>query len=90
MAQLVVRNLDESVKRRLKQRAVKNGRSLEGEVREILSLSVKKASAAKPEGEKGFGTQLAEIFAGKVPPDFEIPNFRDAPFRIVDFGDDDS
>lgn len=90
MAQLVVRNLDENVKRRLKQRAAKNGRSLEGEVREILSLSVKREPAAKPKSEKGFGTQLAEIFAGKVPPDFEIPNFRDAPFRIVDFGDDDS
>ena len=90
MAQLLVRNIDEATKRRLKKRAEANGRSLEGEVREILSLSVKKKPAAKPKSEKGFGTQLAEIFAGKVPPDFEIPNFRDAPFRIVDFGDDDS
>jgi len=85
MAQLVVRNLDENVKRRLKQRAAKNGRSLEGEVREILSLSVKKEPAAKPKGEKGFGTQLAEIFAGKVPPDFKIEEIRGDWGRPVDF-----
>ena len=85
MAQLVVRNLDEGVKRRLKQRAVKNGRSLEGEVREILSLSVKKEPAVKPKKEKGFGTQLAEIFAGKVPPDFKIEEIRGDWGRPVDF-----
>jgi plasmid stability protein len=85
MAQLVVRNLDEGVKRRLKQRAAKNGRSLEGEVREILSLSVKKEPAAKPKNKKGFGTQLAEIFAGKVPPDFKIEEIRGDWGRPVDF-----
>jgi plasmid stability protein len=85
MAQLVVRNLDEGVKRRLKQRAVKNGRSLEGEVREILSLSVKKEPVAKPKKEKGFGTQLAEIFAGKVPPDFKIEEIRGGWGRPADF-----
>jgi plasmid stability protein len=89
MAQLVVRDLEESVKRRLKQRATKNGRSLEGEVREILrdaagsQKSAKNAKNAVPQ--KGLGTQLMELFAGKVPPDFEIPNFRDEPVRAVDF-----
>lgn len=77
MAQLVVRNLEESVKRRLKRRAAKNGRSLEGEVREILSLSVKKEPLANAENRKGFGTLLVEHFAGKVPPEFRIPNIRD-------------
>jgi antitoxin FitA len=58
MAQLVVRNLEESVKRRLRQRAVKNGRSLEGEVREILKLSVKVERGAKSGAtEKRLGTQ---------------------------------
>jgi antitoxin FitA len=58
MAQLVVRNLEESVKRRLKQRAVKNGRSLEGEVREILKLSVKVERGAKSgAAEMRLGTQ---------------------------------
>lgn len=86
MAQLVVRNLDEGVKKRLKQRALKNGRSLEGEVREILRDTVKKgASARKRATAKGFGTRLAEIFEGKVPPEFEIPNFRNEPVRPAKF-----
>ncbi|HXL98594.1 MAG TPA: hypothetical protein VN932_01590 [Rhizomicrobium sp.] len=87
MAQLVVRDLEESVKRRLKQRAVKHGRSLEGEVREILrsATAVVRKRTRRTGHEKGLGTQLMEIFAGKVPPEFEIPNFRNEPVRAVDF-----
>ena len=40
MAAITVRRLDESVVRRLKARAEINGRSLEGEVRQILSAVV--------------------------------------------------
>ncbi len=36
MAQIIVRNLDDAVVRRLKQRAESNNRSLEAEVRQIL------------------------------------------------------
>ena len=86
MAQLVVRNLEESVKRHLKQRAAQNGRSLEGEVRDILTRAVKADRSDRREpGRKGFGTRLAEIFAGKVPPEFEIPNFRSEPVRPAKF-----
>jgi antitoxin FitA len=91
MAQLVVRNLEEDVKRRLKQRADRNGRSLEGEVREILSASVTIEQKKKEEPEaKGFGTRLAEIFAGTEPPDFVNRAFREEPVRTVDFDDDRS
>jgi antitoxin FitA len=72
MAQLVVRNLEEGVKRRLKARATKNGRSLEGEVREILRKSTESAAKLPPAPAKGFGTLLAEIFAD-TPKDFKIP-----------------
>ncbi len=41
MAQILVRNLDESVIERLKARARNNGRSLEAEVRQILEQSAK-------------------------------------------------
>jgi len=60
MAQLVVRNLDDRVKARLRKRAERNGRSMEEEVRVILrdALREKKPSA------KGLGTRLAECFAG--------------------------
>lgn len=76
MAQLVVRNLAEGVKKRLKARAARNGRSLEGEVRDILTGAVKAAAHTRAKPEKGFGTLMAEHFAGKVPPDFKIPDIR--------------
>lgn len=37
MASITVRNLDESVKKRLRKQAAENGRSLEAEVRDILN-----------------------------------------------------
>lgn len=60
MAQLLVRNLESSVKARLQRRAKRNGRSMEEEVREIL-----RAAAHKDEekSEFGLGTEIAEIFA---------------------------
>jgi plasmid stability protein len=85
MAQLVVRNIDEGVKKRLKVRAARNGRSLEGEVRDILSGAVKKPPARRPKAKKGFGTRLVEIFAGKVPSDFKIPDIRSEPPRPAKF-----
>jgi antitoxin FitA len=60
MAQLLVRNIEESVKRRLKKRAEANGRSLEGEVREILRSA---ADVSKRPDQKNFGTRFASYFA---------------------------
>jgi plasmid stability protein len=86
MAQLVVRDLEDNVKRRLKRRADKHGRSLEGEVREILRASVRVVPAKKPTPPvKGLGTQLAELFAGKVPPGFKIEELRGEWMKPVDF-----
>lgn len=47
MAVITVRRLDDSVLRRLKARAETNGRSLEGEVRQILSAAVEDDMEAK-------------------------------------------
>ena len=92
MAQLVVRNLEEAVKRRLRTRARVHGRSLEGEVREILREAAAAGLPAKavPNAvrgtvQKGFGTLLTEHFAGKVPPEFKIPNIRGEPPRPAKF-----
>ena len=60
MAQLIVRNLDENVKRRLQRRARESGRSLEGEVREILRAAA--AESAKRGATKGFGTRFSAFF----------------------------
>ncbi len=48
MAQLIVRNLDDSVKMKLSQRARKNGHSTEEEVRNILRNAVGKAGSRAP------------------------------------------
>lgn len=47
MAAITVRRLDESVVQRLKARAASNGRSLEGEVRQILGSAVDDDMEAK-------------------------------------------
>ena len=60
MAQLVVRNIEDTVKRRLKKRAETHGRSLEGEVREILRAAV---DVPKNPEQKDFGTKFAAFFA---------------------------
>ena len=60
MAQLIVRNLDDAVKRKLQRRAARHGRSMEEEVRDILRNAVK--DDTKPR--KGLGTEIAELFKG--------------------------
>jgi antitoxin FitA len=60
MAQLIVRNLDDSVKRKLQRRAARHGRSMEEEVRDILRDAVR--NEGKPR--KGLGTEIAELFKG--------------------------
>jgi antitoxin FitA len=58
MAQLIVRQIESSVKENLQRRAKRHSRSLEEEVREILR------DAAKPEGQKNrrLGTEIARLF----------------------------
>jgi antitoxin FitA len=80
MAQLVVRNLEQSVKTRLQRRARHNGRSMEEEVREILRHAVHEAAAS----ERGLGTRIAALFKGKGL-DFEIPELRGYSVKPVRF-----
>ena len=47
MAQLLVRNLDDRLKRRLQRRAKRHGRSMEAEAREILRNALREDKAAK-------------------------------------------
>ncbi len=57
MAQLLVRNLDEDVKARLRVLAAEHGHSMEGEVRTILRRAV---AVARPK--QGLGTEIAALF----------------------------
>src|SRR5215216_3313693 len=71
MAQLLVRNLEAEVKARLRDRAARNGRSMEEEVRSILREAVGNDSQAA----EGLGTDIARRFQGKGL-DFDIPEWR--------------
>lgn len=80
MAQLVVRNLEESVKKRLQRRARRHGRSMEAEVRDIL-----RNAANEPEPRTtGLGTEIANLFKGKGY-DFEATELRGHPVRPATF-----
>jgi plasmid stability protein len=71
MTQLLVRNLEDEVKSRLRARARRHGRSTEEEVREILRDAVKNESAPM----KPLGSRLRERFAG-IGREDEIPELR--------------
>jgi antitoxin FitA len=60
MAQFVVRNLEEDVTRKLKQRAKRHARSMEDEVRHILRTAV----LQRPEPAQKLGTKIAQRFRG--------------------------
>ena len=58
MASLTVRQLDEKLKKLLRLRAARHGRSMEEEVRDILRNAVKDEERER----KGFGTAAAALF----------------------------
>ena len=73
MAQLVVRNLEDTVKARLQRRARRHGHSMEEEARDILLNAVR-----HEEDERApLGTRLKARFAG-VGLDADIPEVRGA------------
>ena len=80
MPQFVVRNLEESVTRRLKRRAERHGRSMEEEVRHILRNAVREV---KP-GAVRLGTRIAARFQ-KIGLDSDIPEVRGEAPKPADF-----
>ena len=81
MAQLVVRNLEEDVKARLRARAKRHRRSLEAEVREILR-NVAQADG-KPVG--GLGSDIAALFKDCGFREGEIQEIRGYPVKPAIF-----
>jgi plasmid stability protein len=85
MATLTIRNLDETVKRRLQVRAALNGRSMEAEAREALSkLVVSNPISAEPE--EDLGTAIRKRFAPFGGVELEIPprQFSSRPIPTFD------
>ncbi len=79
MAQLLVRNLDDDVKAKLKRRARRHGRSTEEEVRDILRNAVTGEDGPTPP----LGSRLAARFAG-IGLREEIAELRGHPARPAD------
>jgi plasmid stability protein len=79
MAQLIVRNLEDDVKRRLQARARRHGRSTEEEVRDILRHAVRDEGAPKP----GLGSRIAARFAGRGV-DLDLTGLRGQQPRAAD------
>jgi plasmid stability protein len=79
MAALNIRNLDETVKRRLQVRAARHGRSMEAEVRAILADSVQ-----EPADSAGLFTTLLDRFGALGGVELDLPA-REDPARSADF-----
>lgn len=79
MAQLLVRNLEEDVKEKLRQRALRHGHSTEEEVRQILRSAV-----LTPAARKGLGSRIAAHFS-QAGFEGEIEELRGGPPRPADF-----
>ena len=69
MASITVRNLDESLKRRLRVRAAENGRSMEQEARDILRAALDEDAAPT----KNLGTAIHELFRPLGGVELKIP-----------------
>jgi antitoxin FitA len=81
MAQVVVRNIDDDVKARLKQRAAQHGWSMEEEVRQILRKAVAEPRPALVK----LGSRMAARFAG-VGLSGELPQLQGQAVVPMDFG----
>lgn len=84
MAQILVRNIEDQVKRRLQSRAKRHGRSMEAEVREIIRNSLREEEA--PTG--GLGSEMVALFSGQgVYLDEPIQEIRGMRMQIPDFNE---
>jgi antitoxin FitA len=82
MAQLLVRNLEDDVKERLKERARRYGMSLEELARDLL-----RAAAVAPDKERKLGSEIAARFKGIGFKEGEIQELRGYTIKPADFGE---
>lgn len=85
MGQILVRNVDEPLKKRLQRRAKRHGRSMEAEVREILRDALKKEDERS---QFGLGSEIVALFSGQgigLEEGEEIQEWRGYPVEPVKF-----
>ncbi len=75
MASITIRNLDDSLKSRLRVQAAVHGRSMEDEARDILRSALNR----EPQGPKALGTAIHELF--KPFGGFDLPEIPREPMR---------
>jgi len=80
MGQLVVRNIENTVKARLRRRAKRHGRSMEEEVRDILRNAVNEEGIPS----RGLGTEISSLFT-KVGLESDIRELRGNEIRPASF-----
>lgn len=80
MAQIIVRDLEDDVKARLKRRAARHGRSMEEEVRHILRDAVKEQNRRLPK----LGSRMAARFA-KMGLTMDLPELHGELPRSAEF-----
>ena len=69
MASMMIRNLDDRVKEKIRVRAAKNGRSMEEEARRLLASAIDQP----PKEEVGLGTSIRRRFAKYGLDKLELP-----------------
>ena len=83
MAQVIVRNLEDDVRDKLRDRAAAHGCSMEEEIRIILREAVLRDPAVP---DVGFGSRAAKRFQ-KIGLEREIEELRGGPPRAAEFGE---
>lgn len=79
MAQIIVRNIDDALKQKLRIRADHEGHSMEEEVRRILSCAL----AEKPQG---LGSEISEYFRG-IDDEFDAHELKGQDLRPADLSE---
>ncbi len=80
MAQMIVRDIEDSVKQSLKRRAARHGRSMEEEAREIL----RRAAREEERPPVKLGSRIAARFSGNGL-DVELPELHGTEARPASF-----
>lgn len=84
MAQLIVRNLEDDVRDKLRDRAQSHGQSMEEEVRDILRTAV--IADNKSANQPGLGTRISQRFTDcPLEDDVNIPEWRGHEPRPASF-----
>lgn len=80
MAQMIIRNLDDEIKRRLKRRASEHGISMEAEVRQILANALTEEKTSQP----GLGSAISSRFEKIGLDQEELPELRGQAISPMD------